>query len=98
MRSIVLLALCVAGCAATVGTTGVAYVPKDAAATCTTYCTDVGMTLTSVVIMANNVGCVCGVNNAAPGTSAAAGGMATLLMAQQSERASTRAVVPAPHH
>lgn len=46
-------------CAANVGTSGATYVPKDSAATCGGYCHDIGLELSSVVIMANNVGCVC---------------------------------------
>ncbi|HEV7556028.1 MAG TPA: hypothetical protein VGO00_11260 [Kofleriaceae bacterium] len=59
-------AVLVAGCAATVGTTGSFYVPKDAAATCASHCNTVGLALDSVVIMANNVGCVCSASAPAP--------------------------------
>jgi hypothetical protein len=70
-----------AGCA----TVGAVLVPKTSAATCSTQCHDIGLTLDSVVIMAANVGCVCAAAPAAgsraPG-SAAGGGMAAILMQQ----------------
>ena len=94
-----LLGLCGAGCAATVGTTGSVYVPKDAAATCSTHCNEIGLTLNSVVIMANNVGCVCSAApppttsgataNGATANGATAGGMAALMMAEEQRRQSS---------
>jgi hypothetical protein len=84
-----LLALCSAGCAAAVGTTGSIYVPRDAAQTCASHCIDIGLALSSVVIMANNVGCVCSATpSQAPG--AAAGGMAALMMAAQQQSSASR--------
>lgn len=53
------LVMGVVACAANVGTSGVTYVPKDSAATCSGYCNEIGLQMSSVVIMANNVGCVC---------------------------------------
>ena len=89
-----LLGLCGAGCAATVGTTGSVYVPKDAAATCSSHCNEIGLTLNSVVIMANNVGCVCSAAppptaNGATANGATAGGMAALMMAEEQRRQSS---------
>ncbi len=88
-------------CAANVGTSGVTYVPKDSASTCGGYCNEIGMQLSSVVIMANNVGCVCSPpvpppslppgaappapEPAAASTSAAAG-MAALVVAEEARR------------
>jgi hypothetical protein len=90
MKTIVwLLALCGAGCAASVGTSGSTYVPKDAAGTCASHCNEIGLTLSSVVIMASTVGCVCSAASApgAPGApGAAAGGMAALIMAEEARR------------
>lgn len=51
----------VAGCAssASVGVSDRTYVDKSSATVCSSHCETIGMTLSSVVIMANNVGCVC---------------------------------------
>lgn len=88
-----IVGLCSAACAASVGTTGAVYVPKDAATTCGGYCQEIGLSLDAVVIMANNVGCVCGKTQGAPGSSA--GGMAALLMQQEEEKRSSSSTVPA---
>lgn len=74
------------------------YVPKDATPTCSGYCNEIGLTLNSVVIMANNVGCVCSPPAGAPGVGGgvSSGGMAALLMQQEQERQNTSAV-PAHH-
>lgn len=82
-----------AGCAANVGTTLAVYVPKDAAATCTEHCSTIGLPLASVVIMANNVGCVCNAASAPVASGAAGGGMAALIM-QENQRQSSQAQVP----
>jgi hypothetical protein len=57
--SLVLAALSLTACMAPVGTSGVISVPPDAAQTCAQHCQTIGMRLTAVAIMANNVGCVC---------------------------------------
>jgi len=88
-RIAVLLGLYSAGCAATVGTSGAIYVPKDAAATCSAHCNEIGLALNSVVIMANNVGCVCSAASPAAGNAAAAGGMAALMMDAEQRRQSS---------
>ena len=75
-----------AGCAATVGTGGVFYVPKDAAGTCAAHCNEIGLTLGSVVIMANNVGRVCSAAPAASASGEAGGGIAALIMQEQAQR------------
>jgi len=54
-----LAALSLTACMAPVGTSGVISVPPDAAQTCARHCQTIGMRLTAVAIMANNVGCVC---------------------------------------
>jgi hypothetical protein len=56
---LVLAAVSLTACMAPVGTSGVVSVPPDAAQTCTQHCQAIGMRLTAVAIMANNVGCVC---------------------------------------
>ena len=45
-------------CQATVGVKN-ASLPRDAAQQCATHCQTIGMRLTAVAIMAENVGCVC---------------------------------------
>jgi hypothetical protein len=58
-----------AGCSmpATVGAnSNTTSVPRDSAATCAGYCQSIGLGLDSVVIMANNVGCVCAARGVAP--------------------------------
>lgn len=54
-----LLALGAAACVAPVGTSGLLSVPKNAGTTCAEMCSSIGMSLTTVVVMANNVGCAC---------------------------------------
>jgi len=86
LKAIVLIAgLSIAGCAATVGTDRAVHVPKDAAASCSTRCHDIGLGLDSVVIMANNVGCVCGAAPSTAGHGATGAGMAALVVQQQQE-------------
>lgn len=99
MKKIVLLiGLLCCGCPATVGTDAAIYVPKDAAATCTSHCNEIGLALNSVVIMANNVGCVCSAAPGGPGGAVSGGGMAALLMAQQQRRSAAATYRPPPHH
>src|SRR5262245_49747705 len=57
--SLVLAALSLTACMAPVGTSGIVSVPPDAAQSCAQQCRTIGMQLTAVAIMANNVGCVC---------------------------------------
>jgi hypothetical protein len=86
------------GCGtATVGASRTTSIPKDAPATCSSYCRDMGLSLSAVVVMADNVGCVCAVpgaaGSAAPAAApvngspgAAAGGMAALMLQAQSRK------------
>src|SRR5262249_434443 len=67
--SLVLTALSLTACMAPVGTSGMVSVPPDAAQSCAQHCQTIGMRLTAVAIMANNVGCVC--QSPAPAGSAA---------------------------
>jgi hypothetical protein len=99
MKTIALLmGILGSACAATVGTDRAIYLPKDAAATCTHHCQEIGLSLNSVVIMGSNVGCVCSAAPGAPGAGAASGGgMAGLLMAEQ-QRQSTNATYLLPAH
>jgi hypothetical protein len=95
--------LLVAACSATVGTGGIVSVPSDSQDTCKTDCSDIGMTLASVVIMANQVGCVCnpkgGTTSHDQAAAAAGGGMAAVLAEEEAQRrAAATAPVPACHH
>jgi hypothetical protein len=66
-------------------------VPFDAPQKCSDYCTKMGMGLGAVVVMANNVGCVCTPNGRASSAEmqggSAAGGMAAILLQQQQQAA-----------
>lgn len=85
-------------CNAAVGVSGGVQVPKDAANTCAQHCGSLGLQLSAVAIMANNVGCVCQPRSNAPGavasnySAATSAGMATIAMqqAEQSAEASRR--------
>lgn len=89
-KIVLLLGILAAGCPAPVGINGPNYVPKDAASTCAGHCSELGLALNSVVIMASNVGCVCSAGTTASQDGAASGGgMAALLMAEQSRTSST---------
>jgi hypothetical protein len=95
----------VVGCNAPVGTSGSTTLPKDSANQCAGICHDIGLGLESVVVMANNVGCVCSAMQApqaappaetAPtGTPSAhaggaAGGMAAIMLQQQAAAAQSQ--------
>lgn len=86
------LILPLGGCTATVGASGGVSVPHDAGNSCAEHCASIGMSLDSVVIMANNVGCVCrptrggGKTGSRDGASSG-GGMAAIVVAQQQQQA-----------
>ncbi len=95
------LALALTACRAPVGVSGTS-VPKDGAQQCSDVCQQMGTTLADIVVMANNVGCVCEPpRHAAQGsaeqqhdanrltarfTASAAGGLAAELMAEEAQR------------
>jgi hypothetical protein len=84
-----LAALLASGCAATVGTGTGIYVPSDAANTCRAQCQSIDLGLGAVVVIANNVGCVCqprGTQAAQSGSVAVAGGMAAVMQIQQAQQ------------
>ncbi len=61
------------------------HVPEDATQTCQDQCHSIGLALSAVAIMANNVGCVC-VASASAGVGvneAVTGGMATIMLQEQ---------------
>lgn len=90
MRDLLLLlgVVVLSACEATVGTTAAVEVPRDAANTCARHCWDIGLQLSAVAIMANNVGCVCQPRIGPPGPvasnygAATSAGMATIVMQQ----------------
>ena len=96
----VLAVLSLSACMATVGVDARS-IPPDAAQTCARHCQTIGMRLSAVAIMAENVGCVCQ-PAAAPVASAEAagefgtpaGGMTTIA-AQQAAAATQSAAATA---
>jgi hypothetical protein len=104
MKIVARLATCIAfalglgACQAAVGTGGMYSVPKDASSTCAMRCTEIGLPLDSVVIMANNVGCVCRARSATAeaGPSGASAGMAAILV-QEAEQQQAQQMMMAHH-
>jgi hypothetical protein len=95
LLSAVVLALLVASCMTPVGAGPLGHVPLDAPATCSDYCSKMGLGLGAVVVMAGNVGCVCtpmghGGSAARETAPAAAGGMVAILIQQQQQRQQQR--------
>ena len=91
LRPLLLMAVPLAGCVAPVGVSGLS-IPNDTGKVCAQQCRTIGMNLSAVAIMANNIGCVCQPSAGAPpvatlGASSAAG-MATISMlnAEQQEQ------------
>lgn len=84
--AVLVVALLSVGCVAPVGASDTK-IPKDGASQCASQCAEMGLRLSAVAIMANNVGCVC---QPPPSGQASRGenavgpaGMATLLMLEQ---------------
>jgi hypothetical protein len=64
-------------------------VPDDATATCEAQCNHIGLELSAVAIMANNVGCICQASPSgatAGHTEAVTGGMATIMLQEEQAR------------
>lgn len=93
-----LLVATLAGCVTPVGASGGYHVDKQSGSVCSEQCAEIGMQLSAVAIMANNVGCVCqpAARPQAAVESAPAAGMATIMLierarqAQQAQQASMR--------
>ena len=84
LRLLVLMVVPLASCVAPVGVSGAFSIPNDAGNVCARQCRAVGMNLSAVAIMADNIGCVCQPSAGGPpvatsGASSAAG-MATISM------------------
>lgn len=80
-----------AGCrTAMVGTGTYVEIPPDAATTCESHCASIGLRLSAVAIMAENVGCVCQASQGADGatsqTTPLTAGMATIAMQNAEEQ------------
>jgi hypothetical protein len=93
------LATLASACVAGVGSP-MASIPFDAAGRCAEYCSKMGFGLGAVVVMANNVGCVCTpmghtASLASLEGGSAAAGLVTLLAQQQQQQAAAAA---AQHH
>ena len=83
-----LFALLLAGCAARPVNTFTT-IPKDTTNVCTSLCDSIGLHLTSVVVVASEVGCVCETPASAgkpAGASAAAGGAVIAVRAAERQR------------
>jgi hypothetical protein len=92
------VALLLTSCMAGVGA-GPWGVPFDAPQKCSEYCTKMGMGLGAVVVMANQVGCVCTPSGRASSAEltggATAGGMTAILIQQQQQ---AQAAAQQQHH
>lgn len=90
MRSVIVLATCLVGCMAPVGSS--LRVPSDATDTCRRLCAGIGLEMSAVAIMASNVGCVCqergeGARSAVTADrEAVTAGMATILLEEEERR------------
>jgi hypothetical protein len=83
----VVFAICLTGCMAPVGSS--LRIPTNAADMCRKHCAEIGLALSAVAIMADNVGCVCqergeGRRSAAD-RDAVTAGMATILLQDRDE-------------
>ncbi len=90
LASLVTLTPLLTACHARVGSE--IHVPEDATQTCQDQCYSIGLKLSAVAIMANNVGCVCqpfesGEEGQPVGVrEAVTGGMATIMLQQQEQQ------------
>jgi len=98
---IALSLLILSSCYATVGSKRA--VASGSPNTCNNFCRDMGLDLSAVVVMADNVGCVCNVRTAAPSptanaVAAAQAGMATIVQQQQEEEETRQRTQQATRH
>jgi hypothetical protein len=93
----IVLVTSLAGCMAPVGSS--LRVPNDATDTCRRLCVGIGLDMSAVAIMANNVGCVCQERQARSASAgdreAVTAGMATILL-QEEQRQQANWVPPPP--
>ena len=81
---ILVFAMALSGCAATEASNRDT-LPAANVIPCRSLCDSTGIPLQSIVIVANQTGCVCG-NASAGGSAAATGGAAAVMLAQQQEQ------------
>jgi hypothetical protein len=88
LRPLFLMVVPLAGCVAHVGVSALS-IPPDTGNLCSRQCGTIGMHLSAVAIMANNIGCVCqpiaGGPPVAPMGASSAAGMATIAMLRAQE-------------
>lgn len=85
---------------ANVGIGSMTSVPKDARSQCATICSDIGMSVAQLIVMANEVGCVCeggkgSAENGEGATSGAAGGVVAVMQQRRAAAAQQQAQM---HH
>ena len=87
------LVLAYGACTAPVGSN--LEVPSNATSTCETHCRSIGLELSAVAIMANNVGCVCqrarSPQLTSDGGESVTAGMATIMLQQEEQERSRQA-------
>jgi hypothetical protein len=91
------LVLAYGACTAPVGSN--LEVPSNATSTCETHCRSIGLELSAVAIMANNVGCVCqrvcqralAPQLTSDGRESVTAGMATIMLQQEEQERSRQA-------
>ena len=67
-------------------------IPRDAAQTCVAQCERIGLRMSAVAMMANNIGCICGPDEPASAQQggATSAGMATIMLQEQAAAAQDR--------
>jgi hypothetical protein len=99
---LLLAVLPLGACMAPVGVSG-RTIPTNAAKICAGHCRTIGMTLSAVAIMAENVGCVCQAasdkdEEAAGELSTPAAGMATIALQAEAAADQQRRAAAGSHH
>ena len=61
-------------------------IPRGNITQCRSLCESSGMALQSIVIVANQTGCVCGVQGSLAAASAASGGAVAVMLAEEEQR------------
>jgi hypothetical protein len=84
----VTLALLTTSCLTPVGITGRTSIPEDAVQQCDRLCRKVGWRVTSLVVVANETGCVCGPRDAqsSVGATEATAGAVTVMLQANAEQ------------
>jgi hypothetical protein len=102
MKRLLLSVALAAGCAIAPPVSPLMTVPPDTAQKCMNVCATMGLTMSAVVVVANNSGCVCepapGAGPRAGGASAAAAGALIAIEDQREQQAAARHSPPAVYH